>query len=191
VILICVSSNTFALTAMLAKFNTISFSAVVVVGSFLAASIVLFLVLNVEGQVAAQTSGCPPPILADTNGAHWPHEANITVVFAPGEFTNDEKTAIEQGIRTWQNTNGPAGNGSAVTFSFTTGPNPNGQMNTHYISRGAQSPDFEGGAYTNISFSGSPTTSGNITRSANTVIRIRFKWRRYILTIRSFGKAAR
>ena len=139
------------------------------VTAFLVASIVLFLALNVERQVAAQTSGCPPPILVDTNGAHWPHEANITVVFASGEFTDDEQKAIEQGILTWQNTNGPAGNGSAVTFSFTTGPNPNGQMNTHYIHRGGQAAAFEGGAYTNISFSGSPTTSGNITRSAITV----------------------
>ncbi len=93
--------------------------------------------------------------------------AQISVIFAPGEFTDEEKNAIEQGIRSWQNTNGPGGNGSGVTFSFTTGANPNGQANTQYIHRG--NAFFEGGAQTAISFTGSPSTSGNITTSASTL----------------------
>jgi hypothetical protein len=93
--------------------------------------------------------------------------AQISVIFAPGEFTDAEKNAIEQGIRSWQNTNGPTGNGSGVTFSFTTGANPNGQTNTQYIHRGTAF--FQGGAQTAISFTGSPSTSGNITTSASTL----------------------
>lgn len=52
-----------------------------------------------------------PPIEPNTNGAHWPLGAQITVIFASGEFTDQERNAIEQGIRSWQNTNGPEGNG--------------------------------------------------------------------------------
>jgi len=163
-----VASRTSEPTVRPVKFNTVSFSAAIVVTAVVA-SILLFLALNSERQVAAQSSGCPPPILAETNGAHWPYAAHVTVVFAPGEFTGDEFNAIKDGFLTWQNTNGPDGNGSAVTFSFTTGPNPNGQPNTHYIRRGAQSSDNQGGAFTNISFLGSPTTSGNITTSAVTI----------------------
>jgi len=154
---------------MSAKFYTVLYSAAIVATPSLVASIILLLALHGEGQVAAQSSGCPPPILTDTNGAHWPYGVNVTVIFAPGEFTNDEMNAIKEGFRTWQNTNGPTGNGSGVTFSFTTGPNPNGQTNTHYIHRGEQSSGYEGGAYTNIAFLGTPTTSGNITTSATTV----------------------
>ena len=154
---------------MSAKFNTFSFSAAIVGLAFLVACIILSWALYAQRQVAAQSSGCPPPILADTNGAHWPHGVNVAVVFAPGEFTYDEMNAIKRGFLTWQNTNGPAGNGSAVTFSFTIGSNPNGQTNTHFIRRGTQPADNENGAYTNISFLGSPSTSGNITTSAVTV----------------------
>jgi len=103
-------------------------------------------------------------------GAHWPQGAHVTVVFAAGEFSVDEMDAIAQGIQTWERTNGPSGNGSGVTFEFTTGSSPNGQMNTHYIHRGTQSPGYEGGAYTNIAFSGTPSSSGNITTSAVTVV---------------------
>jgi len=117
----------------------------------------------------AQSGPCAtPPIEPATNGAHWPLGAQINVIFAPGDFTDQERNAIEQGILSWQNTNGPEGNGSGVTFSFTTGPNPNAQINTHYIHRGQQPPGNEGGAGTSISFTGSPSTSGNITTSADT-----------------------
>jgi len=75
---------------MSAKLKNVSFGAAIIVTASLVASVLLPLALNAERQVAAQSSGCPPPILADTNGAHWPYGVNITVVFAPGEFTNDE-----------------------------------------------------------------------------------------------------
>jgi hypothetical protein len=153
---------------MSGRLKILSFIVAVLITVCSILSIVLSLAGRMERKVVAQTGGCmTPPILSDTNGAHWPLGAHITVIFAPGEFTGDEMNAIEQGIRSWQNTNGPDGNGSGVTFSFTTGANPNGQTNTQYIHRG--NTFFEGGAQTVISFTGSPSTSGNITTSASTL----------------------
>src|SRR5438105_5008984 len=152
---------------MSAKRKILSLVAAVITSTSAIASIVVLSAWNAERKVVAQSADCTtPPILPDTNGAHWPQSAHITVVFAPGQFTDDEMNAITRGIMSWQNTNGPGGNGSGVTFEFTVGTDPSGQINTQYIHR-ANTPD-PGGGVTSIAFSGTQTTSGNLTLSART-----------------------
>ncbi len=152
---------------MSGRLKILSFVVAVLIIACSIASVVLSPAWSTERKVVAQSGGCvTPPILPDTNGAHWPLGAQISVIFAPGEFNDDEKNAIEQGIQSWQNTNGPNGNGSGVTFSFTTGADPNGQTNTQYVHRG--NTVFEGGAQTAVVFTGTASTSGNITTSART-----------------------
>jgi hypothetical protein len=64
----------------------------------------------------------------------------------------------------WQNANPQA----YVVFNTTTGtqPPPGSELNTHYVHRGTT----QTGADTNVAFTGSPTTSGNKTTSAVTVV---------------------
>ena len=143
----------------------------IVIGIFVAGCFALvdFLPQITKRNVVAQTGDCiTPPILAGSNGAHWPSGATVTVVFQTGAFTDEEKKAIKEGISSWQDTNGPTGNGSGVTFVFTTGSNPQGQTNTHYIYRGSTT--YAGGADTGVGFLGNSSTSGNITTSAVTAI---------------------
>lgn len=92
--------------------KTLAFIVAVLITACSIASIVLSLTWGTERKVVAQSADCmTPPIEPNTNGAHWPLGAQITVIFASGEFTDQERNAIEQGIRSWQNTNGPEGNG--------------------------------------------------------------------------------
>lgn len=98
-----------------------------------------------------------------TNGAAWNRGAIVTVVINPDDFpTSTEREAIQRAFIAWQNAN----TNSGVTFTFTTGSSPAGAMNTFYIRRDTT----ETGGYTNIANTGSPTSEGNITTSAVTVI---------------------
>ena len=93
----------------------------IVIGIFVAGCFALvdFLPQITKRNVVAQTGDCiTPPILAGSNGAHWPSGATVTVVFQTGAFTDEEKKAIKEGISSWQDTNGPTGNGSGVTLRF-------------------------------------------------------------------------
>src|SRR5882672_7142228 len=154
---------------MSGRLKIVSFIVAVLITACSIASIILSLDWSMERRVLAQTGGCmTPPIEPNTNGAHWPSGAEVTVIFKPGDFTTEKMNAIAFGILSWQDSNGPTGNNSGVTFSFTTGPNPNTQLNTHYIHREPQRPGFEGGAGTSISFTGTLSSSGNITTSADT-----------------------
>ena len=103
--------------------------------------------------------------LARTNGASWPKGSHVTVVINPTDFpSNEERDAIKAAFATWQNAN----QNSGVTFGFTTGtqPAPGSEINTYYVARGTTST----GGNTNIAYSGLPTTSGNKTQSAVTIV---------------------
>lgn len=113
----------------------------------------------------AQEVPCATPApLARTNGASWP-QGTITIIINPTDFPTDEQRgAIQSAFTTWQNTNPNSG----VRFTFTTGtqPAPGSQLNTYYVNRGTTTT----GADTNIGFSGSLNTTGNITESAVTIL---------------------
>ena len=113
----------------------------------------------------AQQVPCEIPArLARTNGASW-RQGTITVIINPTDFpTEEQRTAIQSAFTTWQNANPNSG----VTFTFTTGTQPaaGSQLNTYYVNRGTTTT----GADTNIGFSGSLNTTGNITQSAVTVL---------------------
>ena len=117
--------------------------------------------IDVEGQTS-----CPSlPKLPDTNGASWSRGASVNVVINANDFTSEQRTAIQNAFRSWQTANG-SGNSSGVTFTFTTGTTRPVANNTFYINRGSTT---TGGA-TAISFSGSPSSTGNITTRAFTTI---------------------
>lgn len=104
-----------------------------------------------------------PGKLVRTNGATWASGAIVTVIINPTDFpTAEERQALQQAFTTWQSAN----TGSGVSFTFTTGTDPNGAINTFYISRGTT----QTGGATSISFTGSPSTEGNATQSARTMI---------------------
>lgn len=129
----------------------------------LTASCIAALVLN-SRYVEAQYPDCiRPDKLGQTNGASWAQGAAVTVVIDSSDFpTQDEQGAIAQAFIAWQN----AHTGSGVTFTFTTGSNPQGANNTFYIHRGTTTT----GGGTSIAFTGTPTSEGNITTSAITTI---------------------
>lgn len=114
----------------------------------------------------AQEIPCTAPApLARTNGASWPPGTNVTVIINPTDFSStDQRNAIQAAFDTWHDANPNSG----VTFSYTTGtqPAPGSQLNTYYISRGTTTT----GGDTNIGYSGSPSTSGNRTQSAVTIV---------------------
>ena len=105
----------------------------------------------------------PPDRLVGTNGAAWAHNATVTVTINSNDFpTTAERQAIQAAFIAWQNAN----TNSGVTFTFTTGTTVPNSANTFFVSRGST----QNGAATSISNTGSPTTSGNITTHASTVI---------------------
>lgn len=91
--------------------------------------LVATLVLIKPFSVSAQYPECSTPEkLARTNGATWGQAAKVTVVINPSDFqTAEQRQAIQQGFITWQN----AHQNSGVTFTFTTGSNPQGANNRH------------------------------------------------------------
>jgi len=112
----------------------------------------------------AQYPECSTPDkLARTGGATWARNATVTVVINPNDFPTDAaQQAIRQAFTTWQN----AHTNSGVTFTFTTGSDPQNAMNSYYVHSG---PTTTGGN-TNIGFLGSPSTQGNITTSVSTTL---------------------
>jgi hypothetical protein len=123
--------------------------------------------LVIRPEVRAQPPPCStPPKEPTTNGASWPTGQQVLVVINPNDFSPSERNAIQQAFMNWQNANGSTGNNSGVTYTFTTGSSPNGAPNTQYVHRGNAST----GGYSNIAFTGSPTTSGNHTTSTVTII---------------------
>lgn len=132
-------------------------------------SLALFSFFGASLVISAVLAQYPDCITMDrqpgTNGAAWARGAIVTVIINPTEFpTSTERQRIEDAFTAWQNAN----TGSGVTFRFTTGPAPaaGSNNNTHYIRRGSTST----GGLTNIANTGTPTTEGNITTSAITII---------------------
>ncbi len=119
--------------------------------------------LTAERLVKAQVPCQDPGKLVRTNGATWASGATVTVVINPSDFPTDaERQALQQAFTTWQSTN----TGSGVNFTFTTGPDPNGAINTFYINRGTT----QTGGTSSIGFTGTPSTEGNITQNVRTTL---------------------
>lgn len=115
--------------------------------------------------VSAQVECAAPGKLARTNGATWSKGATITVVINPTDFPTDpERQAIQDAFTVWQNQN--SNTGANVMFTFTTGSDPNGALNTYYVNRTLT----QTGGATSISFTGTLTTSGNQTTSARSAL---------------------
>jgi len=116
-----------------------------------------------ENRVHADVPCQDPGPLARTNGATWAPGSTVTVVINPNDFpTAEEQAAIQQAFTVWQASN----TGANVNFTFTTGADPQGALNTYYVTR---SPTQTGGS-TSIGFSGTLTSSGNTTTSARTTL---------------------
>ena len=135
--------------------------------SLLAAALAVLIVsIGVGSFSLAQDVPCSVPApLARTNGASWPKGTHVNVIINPTDFpSNEEQAAIKAAFTTWQNANVNSG----VTFGFTTGtqPAPGSEINTYYVARG----NTATGGNTNIGYSGSPSTSGNKTQSAVTIV---------------------
>jgi hypothetical protein len=119
--------------------------------------------LTAERLVKAQVPCQDPGKLVRTNGATWASGATVTVVINPSDFPTDaERQALQQAFTTWQSSN----TGSGVNFTFTTGPDPNGAINTFYINRGTT----QTGGTSSIGFTGTPSTEGNITQNVRTTL---------------------
>lgn len=119
--------------------------------------------LAAERLVKAQVPCQDPGKLVRTNGATWASGATVTVIINPTDFpTAQERQALQQAFTTWQSAN----TGSGVSFTFTTGTDPNGAINTFYINRGTT----QTGGATSIGFTGSPSTEGNVTLSVRTML---------------------
>jgi Metallo-peptidase family M12B Reprolysin-like len=131
--------------------------------SLLAALVVLIVSIGVGSFSSAQDVPCAVPApLARTNGATWPKGTNVTVVINPTAFpTTEQRDAIKAAFDTWQNAN----TNSGVTFTVTTGTQP-AQGHTYYVTRGTTTT----GGDTNIGYTGSPSTTGNKTQSAVTIV---------------------
>lgn len=134
--------------------------------SLMAALAVLIAGIGVGSFSFAQDVPCAvPQPLARTNGASWPKGTHVTVIINPAAFpSNEQQAAIKAAFATWENAN----KNSGVTFSFTTGtqPAPGLEINTYYITRGTTTT----GGDTNIGYTGSPSTTGNKTQSAVTIV---------------------
>lgn len=122
--------------------------------------------------VIAQSPCSTPPMLARTNGAHWPHGQNVTVLINENDFSAQENVAIRDAFINWQNSNGSNGNNSGVTFTFvsvTSPPTGADQLNTHYVHRPEPGSQLTGGASSSI---GSVTTTSgeHLTTNASTAI---------------------
>ena len=134
--------------------------------SLMAAFAVLILSIGVDSSSFAQNVPCAvPQLLTRTNGATWPKGTHVTVIINPTAFpSNQDQEAIKAAFATWENAN----KNSGVTFSFTTGPQPapGQEINTYYITRR----NTTTGGDTNIGYTGSPSTSGNKTQFAVTIV---------------------
>lgn len=101
----------------------------------------------------------------DTNGASWPPNQLVTVVFQTGSFTQDERSAIERAFVHWQSSVA----GSGVTFSFTTASQrPTATAGTHWVERGSST--LARSAISAIGFAGSLTSEGNRTTNVATSV---------------------
>lgn len=128
-------------------------------------AVLITAVLTITNSPAQQNVPCTTPDpLARTGGASWAKDAQVTVIINPNDFTSWERTAIQEAFIRWQNANPNSG----VTFTFTTGsqPAPGSEGNTHYVHRGSTTT----GGDTNIGFTGTPATQGNVVTSAITII---------------------
>jgi len=128
-------------------------------------SLIIFLSPSILAQEEEEFYGpcSPPDRLAGTNGAAWAHNATVAVTINSNDFpTTAEQQAIQAAFTAWQNANTHSG----VTFTFTTGATDPNSTNTFFVNRGTA----QNGAATSVSSTGSPTTSGNITTHASTVV---------------------
>jgi hypothetical protein len=64
-----------------------------------------------------------PDINSDSDGATWPKGAKIIVNIDPS-FSPEKIAAIKNSYNNWQAAGSVAGNGSRVTFTFTTNATP-------------------------------------------------------------------
>lgn len=85
-----------------------------------AACLLLACCLISRRNVAAQAPCTNPPVEEATNGATWPRGQEVSVFVRAGDFpTQGERDAIAAAFSNWQNSNGPVGNNSGVTFTVT------------------------------------------------------------------------
>ena len=139
------------------KHRTFSFMTV------FAAILVTTVMVSIRHSFAQYPECSTPDRLARTGGATWARNATVTVLLNPDDFPTDAaQQAIKQAFTTWQN----AHTSSGVTFTFTTGSNPQGAMNSYYVHSGHTTT----GVNTNIGYLGSPSTQGNITTSVSTTL---------------------
>src|SRR5437868_10649020 len=99
----------------------------------IALGLLLLSLIPIQEGFADEIPCTKPDKLARTGGATWPQGVTVTVVINPSDFpTQDQQQAVQQAFIIWQNTHTDSG----VTFTFTTGSNPAGALNTYYVHRG-------------------------------------------------------
>ncbi len=110
----------------------------------------------VDAQSGCNSTNCQPPPLRNPYSS-WPKGPAVVVNIDP-TFNQDQSNAIKAAFTNWQNSNGPSGNGSGVTFSFTFNP-PANTPSANQFQVIARNPgvDAVGGA-TSIYRSGNRTT---------------------------------
>ena len=101
----------------------------------------------------AQVGCSSPPLMPNSQMNSWPQGSSVVVNISPS-FSEAERSAIQAGFVNWQNVNGPDGNSSGVTFTFTSNSNPVSGPNTHQVNQ--QAPSLGGQAETG----GTPTPNG-------------------------------
>jgi len=79
-------------------------------------------------------SGCPPVTAPNGPTQTWAKGAQVTVNIDPS-FSDAEKGAVRAGFTGWENAGGATGNGSGVTFIFTSNTNPITGNNTYQVNR--------------------------------------------------------
>lgn len=88
--------------------------------SLVVASLALLLVVSVSTSIVVNVrSQSPCPTLAPGAIPGWPQGATVTVYIDPS-YNTDQTNAIKAAFTNWQNSTGPNGNSSGVTFTFTT-----------------------------------------------------------------------
>src|ERR1044072_118922 len=91
---------------------------------FSLASLLIFANISfVDAQSGCNSTNCQPPSLRNPYSS-WAKGTAVVVNIDP-TFNQDQRNAIKAAFTNWQNSNGPSGNSSGVTFSFTFNPPTN------------------------------------------------------------------
>ena len=121
------------------------------------ASLLIFSNISfIDAQSGCSNTNCQPPSLRNPYSS-WPKGTSVVVNIDP-TFNQDQRNAIKAAFTNWQNSNGPLGNSSGVTFSFTSNT-PTNIPSANQFQVIARNPggDAVGGA-TDIYRSGNRTT---------------------------------